>query len=64
MSLALMGAECISRGFLWGGVYFSAGEVLCTAVEKLVLLIYVSTTAIEVNIFKSASMLFDVIWSA
>ncbi len=54
-----MGAERILRGFLWGGVYFSAGEVLCTAVEKLALLIYVSTTAIEMNISKSASMLLE-----
>ncbi len=54
-----MGAERISRGFLLGGVYFSAGEVLRTVVEKLVLLIYVSTTAIEVNISKSASMLLE-----
>ncbi len=53
-----MGAEHISRGFLWGGVYFLAGEVLHMAVEKLALLIYVSTTAIEVNISKSTSMLF------
>ncbi len=51
-----MGAEHISRGFLWGGVYFLVGEVLRTAVA---LLIYVSTTAIEVNISKSASMLFE-----
>ncbi len=50
VSPALMGAERISRGFLWGGVYFSAGEVLRKAVEKLALLIYMSTTAIEVNI--------------
>ena len=64
MSLALMGAERISHSFLWGRVYFLAGEVLRMAVEKLALLIYMSTTAIEVNIFKSASMLFDVIWSA
>ncbi len=64
VSPALMGAERISCGFLWGGVYFSAGEVLRTAVEKLALLIYMSTTAIEVNISKSVSMLFDVIWSA
>ncbi len=59
VSPALMGAERILRSFLWGGVYFSAGEVLRTAVEKLALLIYVSTTAIEVNISKSASMLFE-----
>ncbi len=64
VSPALMGAECISRGFLWGGVYYSAGEILRMAVEKLALLIYVSTTAIEGTIFKSASMLFDVICSA
>ncbi len=54
-----MGAERISHSFLWGGVNFLAGEVLRTAVEKLALLIYVSTTAIEVNISKSASMLFE-----
>ncbi len=59
-----MGAECILHSFLWGGVYFLVGEVLHIAVEKLALLIDMSTTAIEVNIFKSVSMLFDVIWSA
>ncbi len=59
VSPALMGAERILCGFLWGGVYFSAGEVLCTAVEKLALIIYVSTTAIEVNISKGTPMLFE-----
>ncbi len=59
VSPALMGAEHISRSFLWGRVYFSAGEVLRTVVEKLALLIYVSTTAIEVNISKGAPMLFE-----
>ncbi len=59
VSPALMGAEHISRSFLWGGVYFLAGEVLRTAVEKLALLIYMSTTAIEVNISKGAPMLFE-----
>ncbi len=54
-----MGAERILHGFLWGRVYFSAGEVLRTAVEKLTLLIYVSTTAIEVNISKGTLMLFE-----
>ncbi len=54
-----MGAERILRSFLWGGVYFSVGEVLHTAVEKLALLIYVSTTAIEVNISKGAPMVFE-----
>ncbi len=47
------------RGFLWGRVYFLVGEVLRTAVEKLALLIYVSTTAIEVNISKGMPMLFE-----
>ena len=54
-----MGAERILRSFLWGGVYFSAGEVLRTAVETLALIICVSTTAIEVNISKGAPMLFE-----
>ncbi len=34
-----MGAERISRVFLWGGVYFSAGEVVRIAVEKLAVII-------------------------